>query len=114
MSENNDYPFYTEEIDGELLTGIAFNPTTGKFFETVPNSEAEAPIDVRCPRTGKRVQWESTFQQTISKAMAGWVFATYPAEKWAKKRETYIEAPDSKQNQWEDMWGEISDTPVSA
>lgn len=102
-----DYPFHTDEIDGEVVVGVMFVPRNGRFYEfqdPETHDDYERFVD---PRSGDVLTHDGPFGEVLSAALSGGMKALVPADKWADFRETYVDAPDDADRTWRNEWQRI-------
>lgn len=94
------YPFYTQRVDGELLTGVLYVANTGRFYEFQnPDNHTKRALFVD-PRDGSEIYYANTIDQDVKSAIGGHVRGKVPAEKWAEFREDYMNATAEDFGDW--------------
>lgn len=88
----DEYPFYTERIDGEKHGGVLFIAGNGRFYEFVDPDEHELYALFVDPRDGERVEFTDILDKDIKGAFGGHLYVNAPADEWMEVRETYLEA----------------------
>lgn len=103
-----EYPFHTEQVEDELLCGVAFQAGTGRFYEFVDPDEHDEWLKLRDPRDGKELTFDGRIDLTWrGNCVSGLIMSKFDAQKWAEYREIYVNSSESDNERWRDMWDDI-------
>ncbi|ERJ05119.1 hypothetical protein HLRTI_002918 [Halorhabdus tiamatea SARL4B] len=96
----DEKPYMTDVIDGELKTGVLFIPSNGKFYEMLreghPDVDPETAVTLKDPRSGDTFDYEGSFvERQMQKVVGNHCAGLVGVNRWADFREAYVEADET-------------------
>lgn len=97
--DESGFPFMTEMMDGDLITMVLFIPSTGKFYEPLPEGHEDVDPDtaltLKDPRSGETFDYGYGLERHFQMAYGNHCVGKVDVGKWESLREDYVEADET-------------------
>lgn len=90
--------FYTEEVDGKEMVGVAHRSRDAQFFEFVNPDEHNDYERLRNIKTGDLVVFDNVGEKLMADMLAGYDRYLVEADEWAEMKEELLSVDEEK---WE-------------